>query len=78
MISEPELATINIPDGCQWVALEADAYTKAAYRGGTEGVMAIAQTKTHALTDLKLPKENPLILVAEAPEKPGKIGDLLR
>lgn len=39
--------------------------------------MAVAKTKSFNLDDLNLP-ENPLILVAEAPEKPGNIGAMLR
>jgi RNA methyltransferase, TrmH family len=53
-------------------------YNKIAYREGTEGVIAILGYKTHHLADLKWDKPNPLILVAEAPEKPGNIGALLR
>jgi TrmH family RNA methyltransferase len=41
------------------------------------GYLAIAKTKSQQLYDLKL-SDNPLILVAEAPEKPGNIGALLR
>jgi RNA methyltransferase, TrmH family len=52
-------------------------YQKLAYRDTTEGVLAIAKTKSLALSDLEL-SQNPLILVAEAPEKPGNIGALLR
>lgn len=52
-------------------------YNKIAYRGSTEGIIAFAKAKKNQLTDLKLP-ENPLILIAEAPEKPGNIGALLR
>jgi TrmH family RNA methyltransferase len=39
--------------------------------------LAIAKTKSQQLSDLKL-SDNPLILVAETPEKPGNIGALLR
>lgn len=52
-------------------------YEKIAYRAGTEGCIAIAQSKSLVLADLKL-SDNPLILVAEATEKPGNIGALLR
>jgi TrmH family RNA methyltransferase len=55
-----------------------DVYQKLAYRGSTEGVIALAKTKSLKLNELKLKSENPLILVAEAPEKPGNIGALLR
>ena len=53
-------------------------YEKLAHRGGTEGILAIAKTKSHALTDMGTLSKNPLVLVAEAPEKPGNIGALLR
>lgn len=53
-------------------------YSKLAYREGTEGYIAIAQTNDHNLQNCKIAGKNPLILVAEAPEKPGNIGALLR
>jgi TrmH family RNA methyltransferase len=53
-------------------------YNKIAYREGTEGVIAIFPFLTKALKELILPEKNPLILIAEAPEKPGNIGALLR
>jgi TrmH family RNA methyltransferase len=59
------------------VEISKEVYQKLAYREKTEGVLAIAKAKSHELKNLSLPK-NPLILVAEAPEKPGNIGALLR
>ncbi len=53
-------------------------YQKMAYRESTEGILAIAKIKTHTLDSLRFSKENILALVAEAPEKPGNIGALLR
>lgn len=53
-------------------------YQKIAYRGSTEGVLAIGKQKSHELDQLKFQHKEPLILVAEAPEKPGNIGALLR
>lgn len=53
-------------------------YRKMAYRKSTEGLLAVAQSKAHALKNISLSQHNPLILVAEAPEKPGNIGALLR
>ncbi|MBK8349924.1 MAG: RNA methyltransferase [Saprospiraceae bacterium] len=53
-------------------------YNKIAYREGTEGVMTIFKMQNRTLDQLKWKTENPLILVAEAPEKPGNIGALLR
>ena len=48
-----------------------------AYRDSTEGIIAVARCKSTQLSDLQL-SETPLILIAEAPEKPGNIGALLR
>ncbi len=59
------------------IALSKPIYEKLAYRGSTEGVLAIANAKKHDLPSIQL-SDNPLILVAEAPEKPGNIGALLR
>jgi RNA methyltransferase, TrmH family len=59
------------------IEISKEVYQKLAYRDTTEGILAIAKTKSLALKDLKLSK-NPLILIAEAPEKPGNIGALLR
>jgi TrmH family RNA methyltransferase len=53
-------------------------YRKLAYRESTEGIFAIAEAKNHHLENLNIRKKYPLILVAEAPEKPGNIGALLR
>jgi TrmH family RNA methyltransferase len=59
------------------IEISKEVYQKLAYRDTTEGILAIAKTKSLQLSDLKLSK-NPLVLVAEAPEKPGNIGALLR
>jgi TrmH family RNA methyltransferase len=59
------------------IEINKEIYQKLAYRDTTEGVLAVAKTKSTQLSDLKL-SDNPLILVAEAPEKPGNIGALLR
>lgn len=59
-------------------AISPEVYQKLAYRGSTEGLIAVFQSRETPLTALKLPQKAPLILVAEAPEKPGNIGALLR
>ena len=59
------------------IEINKDVYQKLAYRDTTEGLLAVAKTKSMQLSDLKL-SDNPLILIAEAPEKPGNIGALLR
>jgi len=59
------------------IEVSIEVYKKIAYRESTEGIISLVKSKNHELNTLKLPK-NPLILVAEAPEKPGNIGALLR
>ena len=60
------------------IIISKDVYEKLAYRGTTEGVLAVAKPKNHGINDLKFDTEHPLILIAEAPEKPGNIGAILR
>jgi TrmH family RNA methyltransferase len=60
------------------VAINMEVYRKIAYRESTEGIIALFKTKEHHLENLKFNSQNPLILVAESPEKPGNIGALLR
>ncbi|MCK0157634.1 RNA methyltransferase [Cellulophaga sp. F20128] len=60
------------------IEITTDIYQKIAYRTTTEGVLALVKCKEHSLKNLKLSKKNPLLLIAEAPEKPGNIGALLR
>ena len=69
-------------------------YEKMAYRGSTEGIIAIAKCKDHSLSSLLTPhsstseaaepsatfheNDNPLIIVLESVEKPGNLGAILR
>ncbi|MBU2928948.1 TrmH family RNA methyltransferase [Winogradskyella psychrotolerans] len=64
--------------GIEIIEISKEVFKKLAHRDTTEGVIAVVNTKKHTLEDLKLTSKNPLILVAEAPEKPGNIGALLR
>lgn len=59
------------------IEISREVYQKLAYRDTTEGIIAVAKSKRLNLDDLQL-GDNPLILVAESPEKPGNIGALLR
>ncbi|WP_418638480.1 TrmH family RNA methyltransferase [Winogradskyella sp.] len=60
------------------IEISKEVFQKLAHRDTTEGVIAVVNSKHHTLEDLKFESKNPLILVAEAPEKPGNIGALLR
>ncbi len=61
----------------QLIEVSQEVYDKIAYRGSTEGVIAIVQGHQLTLNELKL-GENPLIIVLEGVEKPGNIGAVLR
>jgi TrmH family RNA methyltransferase len=60
------------------IEISKEVYQKLAHRDTTEGLLAVAKSKSLELSELKIKSNNPLILVAEAPEKPGNIGALLR
>ena len=55
-----------------------EVYDKIAYRSSTEGVLGLVKSRDLGIQNLVLKNKNPLILVAEAPEKPGNIGAILR
>ena len=64
-------------EGMNVTEVTKDVYEKMAYRGGTEGVMAVVKSEEKRLEDLEL-RENPLIVVVERVEKPGNLGAILR
>lgn len=64
-------------DRCPLFDLSEEAYSKAAYRENTGGLIALARTKELSLSALP-EDENPLYLVLENVEKPGNIGAMLR
>ena len=83
LLFEPSLFTkeevqssFNFVSEC--ISVSKEVYQKIAYRGTTEGAIAIVEAKKSNLEGLKLKNKTPLILIAEAPEKPGNIGALLR
>ena len=77
----PEICTekeaSQLAPTAELIEINKEVFQKLAYRDTTEGILAVAKTKSTLLSDLHL-SQNPLILVAEAPEKPGNIGALLR
>lgn len=78
----PEIIDYNtiqnfVSQNVEYIEITKEVYQKLAYRDTTEGVLAIAETKSLSLSDLKL-SNNPLLLIAESIEKPGNIGAILR
>lgn len=66
--SNPQISVVVVP---------AFLYDKIAYRGGTEGAICEFVYTQKSLSDISL-RENPLIVVLEAVEKPGNLGAVLR
>lgn len=60
------------------IEISKEVYEKLAYRGTTEGILAISKSQNNDVNNLKFQTKTPLILIAEAPEKPGNIGAILR
>ncbi|MBQ9891729.1 MAG: RNA methyltransferase [Bacteroidales bacterium] len=62
---------------CRCYEVSPAVYAKAAYREGTEGVIAVFRQKNLELKDLQL-SASPLLVVLESVEKPGNLGAVLR
>lgn len=77
LFSETQLKRLS-SSSTTLIEISNEVYQKLAHRETTEGVIAISKTKSHDLNDIVFKTENPLVLVAEAPEKPGNIGAILR
>lgn len=77
LFSESEAKSLERYD-IETIKISKEVFQKLAYRETTEGIIALAFSKELTLKALKFKNEHPLILVAEAPEKPGNIGALLR
>jgi TrmH family RNA methyltransferase len=60
--------------------VSAAVYEKMAYRGSTEGMIAVVKAKDHSLSNLSplTFHPSPLIIVLESVEKPGNLGAILR
>jgi len=57
--------------------LQPSLYERVAYRGSTEGVIAVVKERHRSLSDLQL-SPSPLVVVLERVEKPGNLGAVLR
>jgi TrmH family RNA methyltransferase len=76
IISLPALGQ-ELTQGRLVIPVTAEVFEKLAVRETSTGVVAVAEMKTHRLEDITLPP-NPLLLIAEAVEKPGNLGAMLR
>jgi TrmH family RNA methyltransferase len=63
--------------GIEMVRLSADAFQKAAYRQGADGLLSVAIQREVSLDQLHL-SDTPLLVIVESIEKPGNLGAILR
>lgn len=63
--------------GTEVIQVPPHVFDKMAYRDRPEGLLGIAPQFRKGLADIQL-SENPFLLIAEAIEKPGNLGTILR
>ena len=87
MASGYEVVEVFTVDGLQFTVdspvtrVSPQVYEKMAYRGSTEGMIAIVKAKDHSISSVNrklLSVNNPLVVVLESVEKPGNLGAILR
>ncbi len=71
------LATDLRAAGARVTSVSTEVFARVAYRESPDGWLAVVPSPGRALADLE-PGPQPLLLVAEAVEKPGNLGALLR
>ena len=76
-MTEAEVLASAQAAGVECVECSAAVFRKLAYGDRAEGLLAIAPQRHRTLAQLALPA-NPLLIVAEAIEKPGNLGTILR
>lgn len=77
LMTDREALSVIPLANCNCVSVTKDVYERIAYRGTTEGIVALIRVRTLTLHDLEL-ADNPLLIVVESVEKPGNLGAILR
>jgi TrmH family RNA methyltransferase len=75
---EPELLERGAAAGAELLQCTAPVFAKISYRDRPEGLLAVAPQVRRSLADLPPLPPQPLVIVAEAIEKPGNLGTVLR
>jgi TrmH family RNA methyltransferase len=75
--NEPALIERARAAGAELLSCAAPVFLKMAYRDRPDGLLVVGPQPRLALADLALPP-NALLVVAEAIEKPGNLGTILR
>jgi TrmH family RNA methyltransferase len=73
----PDFGAHDMPSDVPVTTVSATVFTKFSKRQNPDGVLAVARQWTTSLDDIVL-SATPLVLVAEAIEKPGNLGAMLR
>lgn len=76
--NEPDLIKAITSKGAQLYECTSQVFQKMSYRDRPDGLIAIAPQRKKHLTDLHFSTKIPLLVVAEAIEKPGNLGTILR
>ena len=76
-LNEAEIVRQCLERGAEVYACSAAVFEKMAYRDRPEGLLIVGPQCSCKLSDLNLP-EHALVVVAEAIEKPGNLGTILR
>lgn len=76
-VAQQDVVSAAVATGAELVELSRGAFEKVAYREGADGFLAVVPAVGVALAQLPLPPA-PLLLLAEAVEKPGNLGAMLR
>jgi len=76
--NEPALINQIAKKGTEIIICTQQVFEKISYRDRPDGLLAIAPQKRFKLSDLESSRKNPLYVVAEAIEKPGNLGTILR
>jgi TrmH family RNA methyltransferase len=75
----PEIYGEDVPKqaGTEIYSISKDCYEKIAYRGSSDGLLAVFKSKERSLEALTF-GENPFFIVVESVEKPGNLGAIIR
>ena len=68
---------LNAIDDDRITEITTQVFEKMSYRKSSDGLIALAQPKSHTLTDIRL-SDNPFVIILESVEKPGNLGAILR
>lgn len=79
--NEPDLIKKARSTGCEIIETSVKVFHKMSYRDRPDGLIGVATQQRKSISDLNdilANVKNPLLIVAEAIEKPGNLGTILR